>query len=128
MPKLESIQENETHTKCWHFEVQTDHLVDFPVTADHSVKIKESKKIDKYLDLAWERKKLRYKRVMVISIVVGALGKVPGGIDYQWKNRDQQTTALLRSARILSKDLEIRGDLHIYQPLRSGRIWHKVNF
>ena len=36
---------------------RTCHLVDFSIPADHSVKIKESKKIDKYLDLAGEMKK-----------------------------------------------------------------------
>ena len=31
--------------------------MDFVVPANHKVKIKESEKIDKYLDLAWEHKK-----------------------------------------------------------------------
>ena len=33
-------------------------IVDFAVPAGHKVKLKESKKRDKYLGLAWERKKL----------------------------------------------------------------------
>ena len=33
------------------------HLLDFAILADHRVKIKESEKTDKYLDLAWEMKK-----------------------------------------------------------------------
>ena len=55
--------------------------MDFAVPGDHRVKLKESEKKDKYLDL-WNMK------VMLKPIVVGP----------------------------------------IYQPLRSGRIWHKVNF
>ena len=47
--------------------------MDFDVPADLRVKIKESEKINKYLDLARGLKKLRNMRVTVISIVVGAL-------------------------------------------------------
>ena len=36
---------------------RTCHLLGYPVAADHKVKMKESKKIDKYLDLARELKK-----------------------------------------------------------------------
>ena len=86
----------------WDFDILTDHLisarrpdfiiinkkkekkiykiVDFPVPADHRIKLKKCEKRDKYLDLARE----------------------------------------------LKKTLEHEGT--IYQPLRSGRIWHKVNF
>ncbi len=39
--------------------------------------MKESKKIDKYLDLARKLKKLWNMKVMVILIVIGALGMVP---------------------------------------------------
>ena len=68
----ESVLENETHKLLWDFEIKTDHLilarrpglviinkkertcriVDFAVSADHWVKLKESEKRDKYLDLA----------------------------------------------------------------------------
>ena len=41
------------------------------------MKMKESKKIDKYLDLARELKMLWNMRVMVITIVVDELGTVP---------------------------------------------------
>ena len=77
MHKPESVLENETHKILWDYEIQTDHLiparrpdlvlinkkkrtcqlVDFAVPADHRVKLKESEKIDKYLDLARELKK-----------------------------------------------------------------------
>ena len=67
MQKPESILENETHKALWDFEIQTDYLIsarrldlmivkkkksDFAVPADHRVKIKESEKRDKYVDLA----------------------------------------------------------------------------
>ena len=68
---------NETHKLLWDFEIEMDHLisarrpnldidnkkmrtywiVDFPVPADHRVKLKENKKSDNYLDLARELKK-----------------------------------------------------------------------
>ena len=61
-----------THNLLWDFDIQTDHLisarrpdliiinnkkrtckiVDFAVPTNHRIKIKESKKKDKYLDLA----------------------------------------------------------------------------
>ena len=69
----------------WDFDIQTDHLisarrtckiVDFAVPADHRVKLKESEKKDKYLDLAWELKKLWNMKVTFMLIVIGALGTV----------------------------------------------------
>ena len=51
--------------------------MDFAVPADHRVKLKENEKMDKYLDLARELKKLWNMIVKVIPIVVGALGTVP---------------------------------------------------
>ena len=77
MHNSESVLENETHKFLWDFEIKTDHLfpagrpdlmivnkkkrtgwiVDFAVLADHKVKLKESEKKDKYLDLARELKK-----------------------------------------------------------------------
>ena len=67
-----------THKLLWDFDIQTGHLisarnpdliiinkkkstckiVDFAVSADHRIKLKESEK-DKYFDLARELKKLR---------------------------------------------------------------------
>ena len=69
MHNPEYVLENETHKILWDFEIQTDHListdkkertywiVDFAVPADYRVKLKKSKKKDKYLDLAKELKK-----------------------------------------------------------------------
>ena len=54
--------------------------MDFAVPADHRVKLKESEKKDKYLDLARELKKLWNMKVTFISIVIGALGSVTEGL------------------------------------------------
>ena len=40
---------------------------------DHRIKIKEREKIDKYLDLTWELKRLWNKKVTEIQIVAGKL-------------------------------------------------------
>ena len=73
----ESVLENETHKLFWDFDIQTDPLisdrqpdlivinkkkrtcriVDFAVSADQRVKLKESEKKDKYLDVTRESKK-----------------------------------------------------------------------
>ena len=78
------------------FEMQTDHLIsarrpdlviinmkkitcqimNFALPADHGVKLKESEKKDKYLDLAAELKNLWNMKMTVIPIAIGALGKV----------------------------------------------------
>ena len=55
-------------------------IVDFAVPADHRVKLKESKKKDKYMDLARELKKLWNKKVTIIPILIGALGTFTKGL------------------------------------------------
>ena len=55
---------------------RTGQIVDFAVSADHWVKLKESGKKDKYLDLARESKKLWNMDVTVIPIVIGMLSTV----------------------------------------------------
>ena len=81
---LSSVLENEPHNLLWDFDIQTDHLISsrkpdliiinkkkkkkkekkrnytivaFAVPADHRIKLKESEKKDKYLDLDRELKK-----------------------------------------------------------------------
>ena len=49
--------------------------MDFAVPADHRVKLKESEKKDKYLDLTSELKKKMKYEVTIIPIVIGAFGK-----------------------------------------------------
>ena len=69
--------------------------------AGHRVKLKESKKKDKYLDLARELKKLWNMKVTIIPIVIRAFGTVTKGLIQGLENlkiRGQvktiQTTAL----------------------------------
>ena len=60
---------------------RTCDLVTFTVLANHGVKIKECEKIDKYLDLAREMKRLWNIKLMVIPIVIDMLGTVPKGLE-----------------------------------------------
>ena len=93
-------------------------IVDFSVPADHRIKLKECEKRDKYLDLARELKKLWNMKVTIIPIVIGAFGTVTKGLlkgleDLEVGSRVEtiQTTALLKTARILRGVLETWGDL-----------------
>ena len=117
----------------WNFGIQTEHLisakrpdliiinkkkrtyriVDFAVQADHRVKLKESEKKDKYLDLARELKKLWNMKVMIIPIVIGAHSTVTKRLIQGLENMEItgrvetiQTTALLRTARMLRRVLD----------------------
>ena len=87
--------------------------MNFAVLADHRIKLKESEKKDKYLDLPRELKKLWNMKVTVTLIVIGALNTVTkaliqGREDLEIRGQVEtiQTTALLRSARILKRILE----------------------
>ena len=93
-------------------------IVNFAVPADHRMKLKECGKRDKYLDLAWELKKLWNMKVTIIPIMIGAFGTVTKGLlkgqeDLEVGGRVEtiQTTALLKTARILRRVLETWGDL-----------------
>ena len=92
---------------------RTCRIVYLAVPADQRVKLNESEKKDKYLDLAWELKKLWNMKVMVIPIVIGALCTVTKGLfkglgDLEIRGRVEtiQATRLLRTARILRSVLE----------------------
>ena len=74
---------------------------------------KECEKKDKYLDLARELKKLWNMWVTIIPIVIGAFGTVTKGLLKSLEDLEVgrlleiiQTTALLRTARILRRVLE----------------------
>ena len=93
-------------------------IVDFVVPADHRIKLKECEKRDKYLDLARELKKLWNMKGTIIPIVIGAFGTVAKGILKGLEDlvvgggvETIQTTALLKTARILRRVLETWGDL-----------------
>ena len=90
--------------------------MDFAVPADHWVKLKESKKWDKYLDLAMELKKLW--NIKVLPIMIGALGTVTKGMVQGLEDLEIagwvetiQTTELLRLTSILRRVLETWEDL-----------------
>ena len=97
---------------------RTCKIVDFAVPADHRINLKECEKKDKYLDLARELKKLWNMKVTIVPILIGAFGTITKGLlkgldDLEVGGRVDtiQTTALLRTARILRRVLEIWGDL-----------------
>ncbi len=97
---------------------RTCKIVDVVIPADHRIKLKESEKKDKYLDLASKFKKLCNRLVKIIPIVIGAFGTVTNGLlkgleDLEVGERVDsiQTTTLLRTARILRRVLETLGDL-----------------
>ena len=128
------VQENDRHKLPWDFNIQMDQLiparrsdliiinkkkkrickiVDFAVPADHRINLKESEKKDKYLDLARELKKLWNMKVTIVPVVTGALGTITKGLlrgmeDLEVGGRVEsiQTTALLRTVRILRRVLE----------------------
>ena len=127
------VLENDSHKLLWDFNIQTDHLiparrldliiinkkmrickiVDFAVPADQRINLKESEKKDKYHGLAREIKNLWNMKVTIVPIVIGALGTVTKGLlkgleDLEIGGRVKtiQTTALLRTARIVRRVLE----------------------
>ena len=92
--------------------------MDFAVPADHRIKLKESEKKYKYLDLVQELKKLWNMKVTIIPVVIDAFGIIIKGLlkgleDLEAGGRVKtiQTTALLRLARILWRVLDTWGDL-----------------
>ena len=132
------VLENNTHKLRWDFNIQTDHLilgrkpdlivinkkkrickiVDFDAPADHRINQKESEKKDKNLYHARELKKLWNMKVTIVPIVIGAWGTITKGLlkileDLEVGGQVEtiQTTALLRTARILRRVLETWGDL-----------------
>ena len=54
--------------------------MDFAVPDDHRIKLKESKRKDKYLDLARELKKPWDMKVTIKPIVISAFGTVTKGL------------------------------------------------
>ena len=134
------VLENDTHKLLWDFGIQTDHLiparrpdliiinkqkkktckiVDFADPADDRIKLKESEKRDKYLNFARELKKnLWNMKVTIIPIVIGAFGTVAEGVLKGLEDLEVggwveiiQTTAFLKTARILRRVMETWGDL-----------------
>ena len=132
----EKVSENERAKILWDFSIQTDHviqarrpdivvkdkeidhtwIIDIAVPGDSRTEEKEREKIEKYQELAREIRRLWRTSATVIPVVVGALGAVAnleehmGMLDIQKKEVDRvQFSALLGSARILRKVLDISG-------------------
>ena len=87
-------------------------IVDFAVSADHRINLKECEKWDKYLDIDRELKRL-WNMLTIIPIVIGAFGTVTKellkgleDLEVGGKVETIQTTALLKRARILRRVLE----------------------
>ena len=84
-------------------------LVEFVV---HRIKIKNSLKRDKNMDLARKQTKLSNMWATVIPLVIGEKGT--GRVGNRWKNRDySKHSPLLRLTRILRRVLETWGGLLI---------------
>ena len=86
------------------------------------MKIKENEKKDEYFDLARELKKLWNMKVTMIPILTGVQQTIPTGLvrclekfGFGGRAETIQTTALLRSARILRIVLEIWGNLLFFR-------------
>ena len=126
------------HKFLWKFEIQMDHLIlarrqnlviinkkqenlsscRFWYSMEYRVKIKESEKIDKYLDHARELKRLQTMWVMVIPVVSGALGMITEGLEIELEQleivrrmKTIQTTTFLRLTRILKRVQTIWGNM-----------------
>ena len=83
--------------------------MNFAISLEHRIKLKESEK----KELARELKKMWNMKVTIIPIVIGALDTVTKGLlkeleDLEVRGRVEtiQTTALLRTARILRRVLK----------------------
>ena len=135
--KPESMPENETYKIFWDFQIQKRHIIpdrrsDFVLKLTMKKKLSscrfwrsvrsqsryKGRHINTYLEVAIELKKLCSMRVTVILVLVDALGTVPQGLvrglDERWIRRKIetiQTTALVRSVKILRRVLETWGDL-----------------
>ena len=130
MHNLTPVLENDSHKLLWDFNIQTDHLIparrpdliiinkkkrickiiDFAVPADHRINLKEREKKDKYHDLYRELKKQWDMKVTIVPIGIDVLGIITKGLlkgleDLEVDGRVEaiQTTALLRTARILRR-------------------------
>ena len=84
---------------------RTCRIVDLAHSVDHRVKLKESGKRDKCLELAWVLKELGDMKLMVIPIVIVTLFTVTKGLiqgleDLEKRGRVEtiQNTVLLRSS------------------------------
>ena len=89
-------------------------IIDVAIPYDTRVDNKEVKKIEKYLDLVRELKKVWNMKVTVVPLVVAALGtpakaleKRLKGIGIETKITDLQKSVLIHTSRNIRKVLEV---------------------
>ena len=73
-----SLNLDQTTRPCNNHQKKSCRIMDFAVSAEHRVKLKESEKEEKYQYFAREQKTWNVK-VMVIPVVIEALGTVTKG-------------------------------------------------
>ena len=76
---------NKKKRTCW--------IVNFVLPADQRIKLKDSEKRDKYVDLAREQKTLWNMKVTVISNVIDALSTVTKGLVHGPENLGKKSTS-----------------------------------
>ena len=100
--KLKSALENETQKLIWDFSIQMDHLIRLYLK-------KTTRPIDN------QRKKKRSCRIVNFTVPTDDRIKLK-----ESEKKDKYLDFIL--------ELKKLWDILFTQPLRSGRIWHKVNF
>ena len=87
---------------------RTCKVVDFAVPADHRIKLKKLEKKDKYLDFAWELKKLWNMQVIIIPIVIGAFGTITKwllkGLGSWWTSGDHPNNWITENSQNTEKN------------------------
>ena len=128
------VIENGSCKILWDFTVQADHFItarrpdmifidkehherqisDFAIPYDTRVDDKEVEKIEKYLDLARELKKVWNMKVTVVPLVVGALGTPAKALEKRLKTigietkiTELQKAIMIHTSRILRKVIEV---------------------
>ena len=130
----EAVIEHDSCKTLWEFTVQTDRfitarrpdmilidkkhhecqIIDFAIPYDTRGDDKEVEKIERYLDLARELKKVWNMKVIVVPLVVGALGTPAKELEKRLKTIGIETeitelekTVLIHTSRILLKVTEV---------------------
>ena len=119
MHNQKSVLENETHKIIWNFKIQTDYqisvrhpyimivnrkkgrcrMLNFAVTADHRVKLKEIEKKDKYLTLLGSWKNCRTWKWRVYELKLMFLLRSPKDWyrDWRvWNSRDHPNDTIIK--------------------------------
>ena len=133
----EKVLENESSKLLWDFQINTDrtiiaskpdiifqdkktnklYLIDIAIPADANIVKKRIEKIDKYIDLSIELKRLwNASEVLVIPIVIGATGVISKSfkqdlekIPCKISQLEMQKAALLGTMRIVRRFTQIEG-------------------